>query len=175
MKTQVLGMAATLSLAVLCLSASAEEFRAVGGQAEVTRNSNEKATYDFTEEVGDRARVVIRAPRGTVTFSRETGKVFGNGSRITGTARVLVEAEQVSFKGNIDGKAVVLVIVSKGGTLEFKGKIAGEAQVYWCKADDADPDPRGKAAPSTAGTAKFNQVKRADMDRLIEEHKLKLK
>jgi hypothetical protein len=96
-----------------------------------------------------------------------------NGSRITGMARVLIEAEQTSLKGNIDGKAVVLVIVSKGGTLEFKGKIAGEAQVYWCKADDADPDPKSKTAPSTSGKAKFNQVKRAEMDKLIEEHKLK--
>src|SRR5260370_37843171 len=149
MKTLALGMAVALSLAVLCVSAAAEEFRAVGGKAEVTRSSNEKTTYDFTEAVDDMARVVIRAPRGTVTFSRETGKVFGNGSRITGAAKVLVEAEQVSFKGNIDGKAAVLVIVSKGGALEFKGRIAGEAQVCWCKAAAANPDPNTNTPPRT--------------------------
>jgi hypothetical protein len=92
MKTYLFGMTALLFLAVGCVPLSAEEFRAISGKAEVKRNTTEKTTYDFTELVDDMARVVIRAPRGTVTFSKETGMVH-NGSRITGMARVLIEAD----------------------------------------------------------------------------------
>lgn len=165
-------------IAVACLlvglanTAVGEDFKTIDN-AEVKRSSAEDTTYNFTEKVDGKSTVVIRAPKGTVKFS--TGPAaFNDGSKIDGASKVLIEAERVNFNAKIDGKAVVLIIVSKEGKIEVNDKIDGEAQVYWCKANDADPDPTIKTRlENLRGKAKYNQVTRKEMDKLIKEHDLK--
>lgn len=164
-------LAATLSLLISAESAFAEVFKTIDN-AEVRRDSSEDLTYDFQEKIDGKSVVVIRAPKATVKFS--TKPASGNdGSKIDGSSKVLLEAERMIFNGKIDGSSIVLIIVSKGGTIEINDKIDGFTQVYWCKASDDDPEPTLKTAQNNPrGEAKYNQVKRADMDKLIKEHNL---
>lgn len=151
---------------------TAEEFKTIDN-GEVKRESKADVTYTFTEKVDGRSTVVIHAPKGTVKFSTAPAG-FDEGSKIDGRSKVLLEADTAIFNAKIDGKAVVLIIVSKGGKIEVNDKIDGEAQLYWCKANDDDPDPTVKTRlANPRGKAKYNQVKKAEMDKLIKEHDLK--
>jgi hypothetical protein len=163
---------AIVSLSLFCGRAIAEEFKTIDN-AEVRRHSQENITYDFTEKIDGKSVVVVRSPNGTVKFSTRPA-FLNDGSKIDGASKVLIEAERITFNAKIDGSSVVLVIVSKGGTIEINDKIDGMAQVFWCKASDDDPEPTLKTAVANPrGEAKYNQVTREEMERLIREHDLR--
>ncbi len=151
---------------------SGEEFETIDN-AEVKRYATDDSTFDFKKKIDGKSTVVIRAPKGTVKFS--TGPAgFDDGSKIDGKSKVLIEAERVVFNAKIDGDSVVLIIIPKGGSVEVNDKIDGKSQLYWCKADDKDPQPTIKAKlDNPRGGAKYNQVTREQMDKLIKEHDLK--
>ncbi|MGL4513089.1 MAG: hypothetical protein ACRCT8_08340 [Lacipirellulaceae bacterium] len=172
MVRQVVCIATASLLFGLTSPATAEVFPTIV-HAEVRRSSADDVTYDFTGKVDGKSVVVIRAPKGTVKFS--TGPApFNDGSKIDGASKVLIEASRVVFNAKIDGKSIVLLIVPKDGVVEINDKIDGESEVYWCKSDDSDPEPTITVKlENPRGGSKFNQVSRAEMDRLIKEHDLK--
>lgn len=151
----------------------AEDFPTINEQAEVRRFANDDSSYNFTRKIDGNSIVVVRAPKGTVKFSTAPAGL-DEGSKVDGKSRVLIEAERVAFNAKISGESVVLVIVSKDGTIAVNDKINGKAQLIWCKADDNDPTPTIKTRlDNPESGSKYNQVNRAQMEKLINEHDLK--
>jgi hypothetical protein len=127
-------------------------------------------TFVFKEKIDGESKVSIRAAGGTIDFPNRHN-IFGDGgSKIDGKSKVLLEAETIKFNAKVDGKSVVLIIISKGGTLELL-ETNGQAEVYWCKADPKDPAPTVK--PGKIDNAKVKQVEREEMDKLVKQHGLK--
>ena len=148
----------------------AEDFKTLQGHSE-TRRDSPGGTYNFKEKVDGEARVIIRNAA-KVDFYAPPSGYFNEGSKIDGDAKVLIEAQDLTFNGKIDGHALVLVIIPRGGKVVFKQKIDGHAKVYWCMsaADDPRPDPKTTAVN---GTATFGEVSRDLMNSMIQEHMLK--
>ena len=119
----------------------AEDFKTLQGHSETRRNSP-GGTYNFKEKVDGEARVIIRNAAKVDFYSPPSG-YFNEGSKIDGDAKALMEAQDLTFNGKIDGHALVLIIIPKGGKVVFKQKIDGHAKVYWCMsaADDRGPIP----------------------------------
>src|SRR5262249_44546097 len=139
---------------------------------QVKRFESGEAVYNFTEQIIDQATVIIRAPKGIIKFSTPPNtRPFDEGSKIAGKAKVLLEGQTIDFKAKIGDDSIVLIIIPKDGKLLIEDQIAQRAQVYWCKASDDDPQPNIKVTlANPVDGAKFNQVKRAEMDRLIKEY-----
>lgn len=149
-----------------------ETFKTIDN-AELRRQSVEDCTYTFTEKIDGKSLVVIHAPKGTVKFVTAPAGL-DEGSKIDGGSKVLIEADTVIFNAKIDSKSIVFIVLSKNGKIEVNDKIDGEAIVYWCKADDADPEPTLKTKEGNPrGKGKYNQVTRAEMQKLIKEYGLK--
>lgn len=145
----------------------AEDFKTLRGHSE-TRRTSAGGTYNFMERVEGDARVMIRNAA-KIDFYTSPTRTFHEGSKIDGDAKVLVEAQDLTFNGKIDGHALVLIIIPRGGRVVFKQKIDGHARVFWCSAsaDDPRPDPKTTAVN---GTATFEEVSREQMNTMIKEH-----
>ncbi len=151
-------------------SIHAEDFKALKGHSE-TKRSSPGGAYNFMESVDGDARVMIRNAA-KVDFYTAPNRTFDEGSKIDGDAKVLLEAQDLTFNGKIDGHALVLIIIPRGGKVVFKQKIDGRARIFWCSAaaDDPRPDPKTSAVN---GTATFEEVTRAQMESMIKEHMIK--
>jgi hypothetical protein len=104
--------------------------------------------------------VILSAPGGSIDFDARS---------CIGSDALLAEADRINL-GNIDGKALVLAIVHKGGKVQWR-HIDGYSKLLWCKAHDKDPQPtvvRG----TIEGDSQVKQISRADMDALVKKHKL---
>ena len=148
-------------------SLHAEDFKALKGHTE-TKRTAPRGSYNFMESVEGDARVTIRNAS-KVDFYTSPTRAFRDGSKIDGDAKVLLEAQDLTFNGKIDGHALVLIIIPRGGKVVFKQKIDGRARVFWCAAavSDPRPDPR----PSVVnGTATFEEVSLEQMNSMIKEH-----
>ena len=148
----------------------AEDFKTLRGHSE-TRRDSPGGTYNFKEKVDGEARVIIRNAA-KVDFYAPPSGYLNEGSKIDGEAKALLEAQDLTFNGKIDGHALVLIIIPRGGKVVFKQKIDGHAKVYWCMSapDDPRPDPKTTAVN---GTATFGEVSRDLMNNMIQEHMLK--
>jgi hypothetical protein len=148
----------------------AEDFKALKGHSE-TKRSSPGGAYNFMESVEGDARVMIRNAA-KVDFYTSPTRTFHEGSKIDGDAKVLLEAQDLTFNGKIDGHALVLIIIPRGGRVVFKQKIDGRARVFWCSAaaDDPRPDPKISAVN---GSATFEEVTRDQMEHMIKEHMIK--
>jgi hypothetical protein len=101
----------------------------------------------FTDRVGGRSTVKLRAPGGTVEFH----------DRVDGDAQVFVTARAVEFRGVIKGRRThVLVTLTRGGRLRFR-EIAGSTRLHYRKAAPGDPEPRVEAGAVT-GRAELEKV-----------------
>jgi hypothetical protein len=148
-------------------SIRAEDFKTLRGHSETKRSSTGGA-YNFMESVEGDARVMIRNAA-KVDFYTSPTRAFHDGSKIDGDAKVLLEAQDLTFNGKIDGHALVLIIIPRGGRVVFKQKIDGHAKVFWCSADANDPRPDPKTT-AVNGTATFEEVTREQMNNMIKEH-----
>jgi len=167
------GLLAPASIALMAMawvnvgSLHAEDFNALKRHSE-TKRSAPGGSYNFMESVEGDARVMIRNAS-KVDFYTSPTRTFHDGSKIDGDAKVLVEAQDLTFNGKIDGHALVLIIIPRGGRVVFKQKIDGHARVFWCAAavGDPRPDPRPGAVN---GTATFEEVSLEQMNSMIKEH-----
>lgn len=148
-------------------SLHAEDFKTLKGHSE-TKRSTSGGSYNFMESVEGDARVTIRNAA-KVDFYTSPTRTFHEGSKIDGDAKVLVEAQDLTFNGKIDGHALVLIIIPRGGKVVFKQKIDGHAKVFWCSAATGDPKPDPKLS-SVNGTATFEEVSPGQMESMIREH-----
>ncbi len=148
-------------------SLHAEDFKTLKGHSE-TKRSSAGGAYNFMESVEGDARVTIRNAA-KVDFYTSPTRAFHDGSKIDGDAKVLLEAQDLTFNGKIDGHALVLIIIPRGGRVVFKQKIDGHAKVFWCSADANDPRPDPKTT-AVNGTATFEEVTREQMNNMIKEH-----
>ena len=148
-------------------SIQAEDFKALRGRSE-TKRSAPGGAYNFMESVEGDSRVMIRGAA-KVDFYTSPTRTFHEGSKIDGDAKVLLEAQDLTFNGKIDGHALVLIIIPRGGRVVFKQKIDGHARVFWCSAAAGDPRPDPKTS-AVNGTATFEEVSRDQMESMIREH-----
>jgi hypothetical protein len=148
-------------------SLHAEDFKTLKGHSEIKRSAP-KGSYNFVESVEGDARVMIRNAA-KVDFYTSPTWAFHDGSKIDGDAKVLLEAQELTFNGKIDGHALVLIIIPKGGKVVFKQKIDGHAKVFWCTAAVGDPRPDPRPA-AVNGTATFEEVSLEQMNSMIREH-----
>ncbi len=148
-------------------SLHAEDFKALKGHSE-TKRSAPRGSYNFLESVEGDARVMIRNAA-KVDFYTSPTWAFHDGSKIDGDAKVLLEAQDLTFNGKIDGHALVLIIIPRGGKVVFKQKIDGRAKVFWCAAAVGDPRPDPRPG-DVNGTATFEEVSLEQMNSMIKEH-----
>jgi hypothetical protein len=137
-------------------SLHAEDFKTLKGHSEIKRSAP-KGSYNFVESVEGDARVMIRNAA-KVDFYTSPTWAFHDGSKIDGDAKVLLEAQELTFNGKIDGHALVLIIIPKGGKV-----------VFWCTAAVGDPRPDPRPA-AVNGTATFEEVSLEQMNSMIREH-----
>ena len=123
------------------------------------------------ESVEGDARVMIRNAAKVDFYTSPPGRSM-RAPRSMATRRALLEAQDLTFNGKIDGHALVLIIIPRGGRVVFKQKIDGRARVFWCSAAADDPRPAPKTI-AVSGTATFEEVTRDQMENMIKKHMIK--
>jgi len=160
--------AVIVAVNVFCCVATAQTVLKTIDNGTLILANDAPCTFDFTEKVDGRSKVVIRAPNGSITFSTAP-KGLDEGSKIDGQSKVLLEAKNITFEAKIDGRAVVLAVVSAGGSITVNEKIDGDSEFYKCRAGDGDKvPPLTIAVANPRGKAKIIKVEtRKEMNDLI--------